>query len=62
MECKGTFLDLIFCRFSIGFDNIKNSARQTINWFLKLNRRYFSNASMVEFLDSEIADYCHRPS
>ena len=33
---------LIFCRSAISFDKLKNSARHTINSFLKLKRRYLS--------------------
>ena len=45
-----------------GFNNLKNSPRLTINYFLKLNRRYFSHASKIAFLSSEIVEYCRHPS
>ena len=31
------FSNLVFCRFAVRFENLKNSARLTINYFIKLN-------------------------
>ena len=45
---------MIFCRPTVSFDNLKTSARHTINSSLKLNWRYFSHAFMIAFLGSEI--------
>ena len=61
-EYKGKISYLIFCRSSVSFDNLKYSVKHAINWFLKLNRSYFSHASNIAFLSSEIDGFCRTHS
>ena len=56
------FFYLIFCRFTVSFDNLKNSATAYYQLVSEVEKKVFSHASMIAFLSSEMPEYCRPPS